>query len=385
MAALREFVADFLESEGAAVMAVEPDGLDVLAPESVRAALGLPELARLGFGRELPQGAMPVRLEDDWLDRFERLLGDRGRLVERKFLLDNSARPPGDAQHLIDRAMPLANAVWRLNCADPAWTRCMLLAFRFVAVSDERREGLIWIGFNQGTGAALDEEIVSRLRASLARDENWQATGPVDRHVAGEAWPVAKLAARAAPFAEHFVRRDLESFLRAMRRRLDRDCNRVHEYHDDLRRAAQIRLGATQFASGDKADADRRREAMRVTAIEREYAGKLEDLRHHYALRVTVEWVQAWLLLTPVVRHQVLIRRRKGERILTLDWHSTVRMMERPACDFGLGLERARVVCDDRLHLTEPAGQAPCPSCHKQWCRACNPARCPRCGAKTER
>jgi hypothetical protein len=48
MGALRDFVADMLESEGAAVEPVEPEGLEVLAPEPLRAAMGWPEFARLG-------------------------------------------------------------------------------------------------------------------------------------------------------------------------------------------------------------------------------------------------------------------------------------------------------------------------------------------------
>ena len=38
MGALRDFVADLLESEGAAVEPVEPEGLEVLTPEPLRAA-----------------------------------------------------------------------------------------------------------------------------------------------------------------------------------------------------------------------------------------------------------------------------------------------------------------------------------------------------------
>ena len=118
---------------------------------------------------------------------------------------------------------------------------------------------------------------------------------------------------------------------------------------------------------------------MRVAAIEREYAAKSEDLRHNYALRVTIEWIQGLEIFVPVQRYEVLIKRRKGERLLRLDWHLAVRSMEPPSSDWGLGLERTRLVCDDRLHLTDPTGQAPCPSCGKAWCRACHPAACPRC------
>ncbi len=130
---------------------------------------------------------------------------------------------------------------------------------------------------------------------------------------------------------------------------------------------------------GDRAEADRRRETLRVEAIEREYRAKLDDLRRNYALRVTVEWVQALDLYVPVQRFEVLIRRRKGERVVRLDWHPLVRTAEPPLCEAGLGLDRVRLVCDDKLHLTDPAGQAPCAACGKPFCRACFPAACPRC------
>ena len=92
MGALRDFVADMLESEGAAIEPVEPDGLEVLAPEPLRAAMGWPEFARLGFGATLPAGAMPIGLEGDWLDRFGALLGERGRFAERQLVVAGTRR-----------------------------------------------------------------------------------------------------------------------------------------------------------------------------------------------------------------------------------------------------------------------------------------------------
>jgi hypothetical protein len=379
MGALRDFVADLFDSEGAAVEPVEPDGLDVLAPEPLRAAMGWSELARLGFGPQLPSGAMPIGLEGDWLERFGAVLGERGRFAERQLVLPGTVAPPSDPERRLDGALDLRNAVWRLRDAKPAWTRCLLLAFRYTAISDERREGLIWLGFNAGTGAALDGDIVGRLRQLLAGDMEWRAPDAGLRGEAGQACDAPMLAERARGRLEYHVRHDLEPFLRAMRRRLDRDCGRVHAYHDDLRRAAQMKLAGLRSASGDKAESDRKRETMRVAAIEREYAAKLDDLRHNYALRVTVDWVQGLVLFAPVHRYEVLIKRRKGQRIVAIDWHPAVRMMEPPLCDWGHGLERARLVCDDRLHLTDLDGQAPCPSCGKAWCRACHGVACPRC------
>jgi hypothetical protein len=79
------------------------------------------------------------------------------------------------------------------------------------------------------------------------------------------------------------VREGIEPFLGAMRRRLERDRKRVHAYHDDLRSAAVKRLAASARAEGDRADAERRRDTLRVEAIEREYRAKVDDLRHNYA------------------------------------------------------------------------------------------------------
>src|SRR5712675_154336 len=109
MGALREFVADMLESEGSAIGPIEPDGLEVLAPEALRAAMGWPEFARLGFGATLPAGAMPIGLEGDWLDRFGALLGERGRFAERQLAAGHVAAPsdpaPSDPERLLERAL----------------------------------------------------------------------------------------------------------------------------------------------------------------------------------------------------------------------------------------------------------------------------------------
>lgn len=53
-------------------------------------------------------------------------------------------------------------------------------------------------------------------------------------------------------------------------------------------------------------------------------------------------------------------------------------VMEPPLCEWGNGLERARLACEEHLHLTDPRAQAPCGSCGKTWCRVCHGPICPR-------
>src|ERR1019366_3317760 len=274
MGALRDFVSEVLEMEGSAVEAVEPDGLEVLAPGPLRTAMGWPELVRLGDG---------------------------GRWAERQFVLPGPPPRIHDPARLLDHAIEFPNAVWRLQEVSAAWTRCLLLAFRYTAVSDEKREGLVWLAFNQGTGAVINA-FAPRLRSLLAADAEWQVPDPEVRRAARPAWGASALDGRVKPWIKHSVRNEVEPFLRTMRRRLDRDRNRIHQYHSDLHLLAQKKLAALAGGAGEKAENDRKREMLRVAAIEREYAAKLGDLRHNYALRVSVEWVQGLELFVPVQR-----------------------------------------------------------------------------------
>ena len=222
MSELRNFVADLLERKGAAVdKAVDPDGLEVLAPAPVQKATGWPELTRLSFGRERSHGAIPIGLEGDWLDRFGALLEDEGRWSERAVSPAGALPAPSDPGRLLDRALDLPNAVWRFQGMTATWTRCLMLAFRYTAVSDEKREGLIWLGLNLGTGAVVNDILV-RLRPALAQVLDWQAPDQATRLAAGSGWSAATLEARLRPLLDRQVRDCIEPFLRAMRRRLER-------------------------------------------------------------------------------------------------------------------------------------------------------------------
>ncbi len=397
MTALRDFVSDLLQSEGAIVDVVEPDGLDVMAPEALRTRFGWPDLARLGFGSRAQTGSIPIGLEGDWLDRLGALLGERGRSAVQQIALPEGTAPPNNPERLIAGTLELPNAIWRLKAVELGRCHCLLLSFRYTAISDEKRDGLVWLGFNCTTGAVLHDELVAALRRSLDRADGWQAPTSDAIGAAGTAWPADMVAARALPIVERLVRADLAPFLTAMQRRARRDRDRVHSYHEDLRNAAIAKLTGLERAPGpggrgkkgneqammasEKSASAIARERMRIAAIEREYAAKLDDLRHNYALAVKVEWVQSLAVIAPVYRHNLLIKRRKGERTIGLDWHIAGRRMEPAPCDWGESDERTRIVCDEGLHLTPAEGQSACQGCGKAFCRACHPDTCRRCGA----
>ena len=70
---------------------------------------------------------------------------------------------------------------------------------------------------------------------------DWQAPDRATKLAAGPGWSAATIDARVRPLLDQ---QSMEPFLRAMRRRLERDRNRVHAYHDDLRSTSLKRLAA---------------------------------------------------------------------------------------------------------------------------------------------
>nr|WP_294549833.1 hypothetical protein [uncultured Rhodopila sp.] len=367
---LQTFTAALLRHEDALVESIEPEGLEVLSPPPVQRALGVGELSRLGFGTSLPPGAQRVGLEGDWLDRFARLLGPRGRWTRR--VLANEAKAPGDPERTLGHELVLDNATFRLLGVEPAWTRYLVLDFRASAVSDDKRDFISRVVVNLATGA-LPDAVLAALDGRTFDAGDAEPVLPADAALP-PLWDRARVAALVQRALPPRLEAALEPFVKGMRRRLGRDQDRLYRYHNDLH------LEAMRRAFGlPEGDPKRIREEQRAAAAGREYRAKLDDLQRQYATRVTVEWVQTLELVMPVHRFSVQIRRRKADRLVALDWNPVARRLEAPACDATLGLERPRLVCDDALHLVVPAALGPCPGCGRAYCRACHRGGCPKC------
>jgi hypothetical protein len=213
-------------------------------------------------------------------------------------------------------------------------------------------------------GSWSDEENLADstddFSAETALPPDWEATRVIDRMQRALPWRAESL---------------LAPFVAGLQRRLARDLDRLHAYHNDLHREALRRsaqAGATDIVA--------QREALRVAAIGQEYRAKLSDLAHKYALRISANWVQTQELVMPVHRLTVQIRRRKAERTLVMDWNPYARHLEPPPCEASFSADRPRLACDAALHLVAPGGLAPCDACSRPYCRACQPQKCDKCG-----
>lgn len=375
MNTLREILAQMLASEGALVEAIDPDGLEIVAPAHVQQTLALPEWSRVGFGAELPDQARRVSLESDWVERLEGLLGERGRYLRACIGRESLPSSPRDFQRLVEQQLVLENATFRLGGWIETTASYLFLTFRTTAASDEEREDVVSLGLNESTSGVADH-LLDPVLSHLAGLEESDPVGWTDQESAS-AWSdekVCDIVSRALPAR---IRGKLAPFLSGMERRMTRDLERLHGYYTKMQTEAVSRL-SDKTGAGQLADVEKRGQ-MRLEAIEREYLAKVADLQRNYSLRVEVRVLQALRVLIPVCRVGVVILRKKGSRDFPLDWNPLAKRLDVVPCEGCWTSARTFSVCDDKLHLVCRSCLAGCPSCQQTFCRACHPARCPKC------
>lgn len=375
----RQLVAELLELEGAAVEPLEPDALEVLAPPQLQKVLELPEMSILGFSPEAPANSRRVSLESEWMKHLGDLLGDDGRLV--KTIIDVDCPSPGDPERILDHGLNLLNATHKLVGVRQTWTRYMVFTFRYTAISDEKRSGLLNMGFNLANGATIDDLIDELLLAPLTtaakNNDEPQDLPPV--------WDLKKFSTILKRATPPRVNACLDAFVQSMNRRQERDLTRIYNYHNDLRREALERLSVLPTKEKhltERHKAAKARDELRLAALIKEYQAKINDLRQKYALKIEVEWTQTREIVMPVQRFDITLKRRKGTRSFGLDWNPLARKLEQPPCEFSHASSRSRNVCDEALHLVSVDASGPCANCGKSYCRACYPNSCPKCGGR---
>ncbi len=375
MSDLREFLARALTAHGALVEPIEPDGLEIMAPPHLQQALDLPEWSRVGFGSELPERAIRVSFESDWAGRLERLLGKRGRfahvVLQRRF----NTLSHLELERLVQREFVLQNATLRVGRTEETRAQYLVLAFYATALSDEKREDIVYLCVNESNGALADD-LVHPLFSYLQEQPE---AGRQDDPAPAIPWDAGQTRSLATGLLAPRIRAQLSPFLAGMERRMSRDLERLQIYHSDLRRETAARLAERSRKGGsvEALEADR----MRLQAIEREYQAKVADLIRKYDMSVEVRFLAALRAEVEVRRAEVTVLRRKGSRQTHLDWNPIARRLDHLPCEGCRTSPRVYSVCDDRLHWLCPSCLSSCASCGREACRVCNPSKCPKCAS----
>ncbi|WP_224368757.1 hypothetical protein [Hyalangium versicolor] len=342
------FVRAWSEHRGAVVEAGQ-EGVEILQPAELATALGLPEHAR--YAEQPTPGALWVGYGAPTLERF---LQEATRHVPWAALtLEPHSAPREATARAAAERFVLRNAVHELEGSRLSTGARLVAYVRYSLSTDDRRDGLV-------------EETVS-VSQRVSVPGFWRAaggSGALRPAVARPAGAALEQAARAALLrAEASARAQSRAFLEGSARRQERDLRRMEEYFHGLRAELDKRARRGKLAAEDI--------ALKAGAIERERAGKLQELKERGQVRYEAALVAAVWLEAPVAELTLRARRRKAECSLTLEYDFVTLHLLAPVCA-ACGLDAPQpALCDERLHVLCVAcvpraeGRWSCPACRE--------------------
>ncbi len=355
---LLEFAYRLMEEADGAVAWREPrDSFEALLPEEVQARLGLPDpfvVVAAAGSVEGKRDAIPIGFGTELLDRAIPMAMEAGACAAVRM-----PAPSGRRQSDLDPAgrFGFPNASFRVRGDHDSWLDYWVWSFDVLADADERRE-------------ALHHACVSSLTAGcegladliLTQAPQWQPLAVRPTEISEKTLDALFAAAcdRTLSRIDHI----LAGFRETVVRHHARDIRRIETYFHDMQTEMEAEIERRQLQGEELAIRQEK-----IAQLDREKAGKLSALTEKYRLRLTLRPVALLLARLPVRRCDILIKRRKGERQLSLVYNLLARGFDPMVCEacgadtYSLGF------CDEALHILCPAcaqaaaAQKACPRC----------------------
>ncbi len=369
---LLKTAAAILKHHGAEVEETAGGCLDLLAPPPVSAALSLPEYVRLSFSPETrTEKTIDAAYDSDFFTALGGLIGNKGALGMASIKV-----PPPNVDKLaraLAEEVGFSNATYRYRGSEPGIFTMLCVSFRYTALSDEKHEGLLTVMINERSGSST--VFRDRLDEVMPTLENWP---PGEEEPDGAALRKRLRHARRAAVAA--VREEIQDFVGSLRRRLNRDTVRVHDYYRTLKIEAERLIEKEgRRAAGEKND---RVDGLlgKIAAIEAERERKIQDMVAKYALNLEIQPFSALRVRVVAPLFRLTVKRRRADREFAMYFNPVTRRLEELPCEACYYPRGVRYVCDEKLHIVCGVCSAPCAGCGKPFCRACRGGTCPKCG-----
>jgi hypothetical protein len=159
---------------------------------------------------------------------------------------------------------------------------------------------------------------------------------------------------------------EIKGFKQTVERHYARDTNRIHSYFHDLRREMAEEIERRDLR-GDALEIRKEKQKQ----FFKEESAKLASLKDKYQIRIMAEPRALLLARLPVTRCDLLVKRRKTERRLSVIYNLLSKRVDPLACE-ACGADTMRPsFCDTECHLLCEAclsksggrGMPDCPRC----------------------
>lgn len=354
---IEEFILRFFEQHDAAVERV-PGGLEVLMPESLSARLGTAEHIRVGSGPDDQaasetgspgEAPYPLSFGSELLEKVTHAACTELPRVTCRLEFHYLKSQGFDA--LVRGSFHFSGCVARVEQWAKVTSHYFFLTFRYVAQSDEQKEGLICLPFHLETGACVPAMIeplplTNRTFVSDSKLPSWSEER------------LRRLIASIRKEAGSALMREISLFEESMNRRFRRDVTHLEEYYAGLGREMKSSLERSGLS-----DQLVRERQEKIALIPGEMARKKDDLQKKYSIRLRVVPCALMIVSMPAVQVLCRVSIGKKQKSIPLFYNPVTKGMDPAVCD-GCNASTNHVAFCDRFHLLCPVCAVDCPACH---------------------
>jgi hypothetical protein len=343
---LEEFVERFLADRGAAIEKRE-SYLDVLSPRQLAQRIGIPDYCSLTVGSGAPEG-LSVNYGSPLLEKIIQAAGAQIPLAIVRLRFHYLKSQGFD--RLVKDVFTFRGAIVQVDNTAEVLAEYLLLTCRYLAQSDEQKEGLISLAFNLETGA-----LVGNLEEML--DTTEKAFEPDGRCKPFEAEKIEAITQWVGQKAPHRVEAQIQPFRDSMNRRFSRDVANLEAYYAELKQEMTDNLSRSGLS--EQLIQERKE---KIALIPEEMAKKKDDLFKKYSIKVKIELSGAILIRTPAVKLYCKAAVGRHKKTFTLFYNPIDKSLDPLVCE-GCGHDAVVVHFCGQFHLLCPRCIQHCPVC----------------------
>ena len=370
---LPDVLADILTFKGALLERIEDGYLEFVVPPSLSKTLGVPEHGKLSFAYPpFDESVISASYESDFFRSIDRLFPGKGKIAKAVY----SSHLPNieKVSRWVSEKIALSNASFRLQKVDNQKIAYALIFFKYVALSDEKREGVFSL--------LVNEENFSTFPLNANFTAFWEdLKEPEEIYTKGERISKALRAGFSA--ASLIVKEEFEPFIKSLERRLNRDIIRVFEYYETLKseihKTFEKKFFSEKESSEEQSEEGRKVLSGRLDVVEGEKRWKIQDLVSKYALNIRIEPICIIDIETESLVFWLEVRRRLSSRIFPLSYNPFLKKVDSLPCESCFHPRGTYYLCDEKLHILCATCFKKCPGCGREYCSVCYPKGCPRC------
>ena len=367
---LHEVMEDIFTFHGAILEKTDDNFIEFLAPEDFSRKMGIPEHGRLAFEYNLSgENAIYASYDSELFKFIGKFLSENDKFAAARYPFNITSAEK--LAKVIPEKTLLSNAVSRYETVERKTIGYLLVCFKYTALSDEKREGLLTLLINELNNSVTpfdnDPDILLNQLKEADRQEGAATNISIET------------LEHAHAAASEIVKERLEDFIRSLERRLNRDVKRIYEYYETLKREIEKTIDKKGHSNETAETIETGKLLNKIEAIEMERKWKIQDIISKYALNIKLEPVVIIRIMTETPVFWIHIKRRLLSREFPFTYNTILRQFDNLPCESCFYPQGRYYVCDEKLHILCAKCFKKCPECNRQYCAACHRDGCPRC------